>query len=213
MASCGTTPPSNACGAPVARRIDLTEFGLGRHQLAHVDDRRTAIDALLPHLKYLSLAAREEALMRLHALAGAPELPRDQMMSSAQVLELQRGGMEVGSHTVHHPILTELADDEAMAEIEGGRSRLQEITGVAVDVFAYPNGQPGRDYDARHVAMLRKLGIRGAASTAVGVAGPDADPLQLPRFTPWDRQPPRWVARLLWNRLRGGLYATATAPA
>ena len=189
--------------------IDLTDLGLGRFPLSGVADRRAAIDAVLPRLKYLSLAGREFALEQLHRLAGLPELPRDLMMSSAQVLALQRSGMEVGSHTVNHPILTKLSEGDALKEIEDGRAHLQTITGAAVDVFAYPNGLPGRDYDASHVAMLRRLGIRGAASTAVGVAGTGSDPLQLPRFTPWDREPQRWAARLLWNRLRGGHYAIA----
>ncbi len=185
------------------QRIDLADFGLGCFDLTSADARRAAIEALLPRVKYLSLAARESSLVHLHALAAAPDLPSNLMMRAAQVMQLQRAGMEIGAHTVGHPILAELSDADAEAEIEAGRRHLQSLLGTAVDVFAYPNGRPGRDYDARHVAMLRKLGFRGAASTASGVASGQSDLYQLPRFTPWDRQPHRWAARLLWHGLRG----------
>jgi peptidoglycan/xylan/chitin deacetylase (PgdA/CDA1 family) len=104
--------------------------------------------------------------------------------------------MEIGGHTVRHPILTELADAEAALEITQGRDVLQGLIGAPVLSFAYPNGRPGRDYDARHVAMVREAGFETAVTTAVGVSRPGDDPLQLPRFTPWDRSPSRWLMRL-----------------
>ena len=65
--------------------------------------------------------------------------------------------------------------------------------------------------DARHVAMVRRLGFRAAVSTAPGVVNAQADLHQLPRFTPWDRAPLPWLARLMRERLRSGAAATATA--
>ena len=78
-----------------------------------------------------------------------------------------------------------------------------------MELFAYPNGRPNEDYDARHAAMARKLGFVGAVSTAAGVVMPDADPYQLPRFTPWDDGELRWMGRLLHARLRGTHAAMA----
>lgn len=181
--------------------VDLGDFGLGVMPLGAPDQRRRAIEALLPKVKYLSLPARQGALARLQQLAGAPPLPEGLMMTSAQVQQLHRNGMELGGHTVHHPILAVLPDAESQAEIANGRARLQELTGAPVDVFAYPNGQPERDFDARHAAMLRQLGFRGAVSTAAGTAGAAADPFRLPRFTPWDESAWRWTSRLLARRL------------
>lgn len=189
--------------------IGLQDFGLGRFALTTAAERRAAIDALLPAVKHLGLAEREAALAQLRALAGAPELPEHAMMRSAQVRELHRAGMEIGGHTVNHPILAVLPDGEAEAEISDGRQRLQDIIGAPVDVFAYPNGRPGRDYDARHVAMLQRLGFRGAVSTAGGVATAASDGFQLPRFTPWDQDSARWMGRLLLQRLRGRRHAVA----
>lgn len=183
--------------------IDLAEWGLGPCKLDAEAPRRRAIDALLPKVKYMSLLEREQFLRRLLSLAGDPTLPADLMMRSGQVVELHRAGMEIGGHTVNHPILRVLPDAEAEVEIATGRDRLQSLIGAPVEVFAYPNGKPGQDYDSRHVEMVRRLGFKAAVSTSPGVAtfGPHVH--ELPRFSPWDRQPSRWVARLLQQRLLG----------
>ncbi len=191
--------------------LNLSDFALGVCKLASADDRRGVIDLLLPRVKHLALSEREAFLSRLHKLAGEPALPSNLMMRSQQVVELHCAGMEIGGHTVRHPILSVLPDSEAEAEIADGRRHLQNLTGAAVDVFAYPNGRPMQDYDGRHVAMVRRLGFRGAVSTANGVSNQAADPFQLPRFTPWDRQAHRWSARLLWHRVRSSRYVLATA--
>lgn len=184
--------------------IDLSEWGLGSRDLGTEAQRRQAIDALLPKVKYMPLVEREQFLRRLLALAAEPLLPADLMMRSEQIVQLHQAGMEIGGHTVNHPILRVLSDADAEAEIVKGRERLQSLIGAPVEVFAYPNGKPGQDYDSRHVAIVRKLGFKAAVSTSPGVAEFGAHLHELPRFSPWDRAPSRWVARLLKQRLLGG---------
>lgn len=180
--------------------VELSELGLGRLPLSTLAERRAAIDAVLPVIKYRPIAARARALELLAESCGHPTLPSDMMMSSGQVKGLHAAGMEIGGHTVRHPILTETGDEEAFAEIRDGRICLQQLTGAAVDVFAYPNGRPRRDYDARHVDMVRRAGFRCAVSTAPGVVKADADALQWQRFTPWAVSDLRWLAHLAGSR-------------
>ncbi len=182
---------------------DLTEFALGPRSLAGPQARRRVVDELLPQIKYLGLDEREHFIARLARCLGTGRLPDDLMMRSEQVVELHRAGMEIGGHTVRHPILRVLADAEAEAEIAGGRARLQDLLDAPVDVFAYPNGRPMQDYDARHVDMVRRLGFRAAVSTAAGTATSSSDLHQLPRFTPWDQGEWRWMLRLLRMRITG----------
>ncbi|HMO46572.1 MAG TPA: polysaccharide deacetylase family protein [Rubrivivax sp.] len=177
--------------------VDLSSFGLREARLGSMDDRRAAIDALLPVIKYQTLAVRREMLARLQALCGDPELPRTLMMTSTQVRELAAAGMEIGAHTVNHPILACEMLATVQAEVAESRRELQALTGQSVDVFAFPNGRPGKDYRREHVQVLRDQGFRCAVSTAHGIAAPGDDPLQLPRFTPWDRSFWRWSMRLL----------------
>jgi peptidoglycan/xylan/chitin deacetylase (PgdA/CDA1 family) len=202
------------------RRCALTEIdlgalgvGLSRLPLADVAQRRAAIDRILPLVKYKPLAAREEVLIQLRQAAGAPPLPSKLMMRSEQVRSLHAAGMEIGGHTVNHPILTELPDAQAQQEIRQGRESLQDLIGAPVLTFAYPNGKPGNDYDARHVNLVREAGFEAAVTTAVGVSRAGDDPYQLPRFTPWDRSASRWLVRLAANQTKTHFALAPLGPA
>jgi peptidoglycan/xylan/chitin deacetylase (PgdA/CDA1 family) len=63
----------------------------------------------------------------------------------SQLVELARSGhVDIGAHTVRHPWLPALSREEQLDEVEGGRSRLEELLKVPVDTFAYPYGEPAR---------------------------------------------------------------------
>ena len=123
-------------------------------------------------------------------------------MSPAQVKHLHDAGMEVGGHTVNHPMLKLLDDRQAREEIVGGKRQLEEITGAPVTLFAYPVGKPGRDYGRRDVELVREAGFRAAVSTVGGVASRGSDLFQLPRFLPWDPNPRKLAVHLLLNCFR-----------
>jgi peptidoglycan/xylan/chitin deacetylase (PgdA/CDA1 family) len=179
---------------------DLSALGLPPLTLNGDASRRAAIDALIPQFKYLPLGEREERVFELaDAIGGIP--PENLMMRPADVLRLAKSGMQIGGHTVNHPILRQLDDREAQAEIVAGKRRLEEITDAPVTLFAYPNGKPGGDYDARHVELVRRAGFAAAVTTVNGVAGPESDRYQLPRCGLWNQSPERLGARLLANCL------------
>lgn len=196
-----------ACTHP---SIDLEAFGLGRCSLAGQAERRQVITMLLPRIKYLPFCERELAIERLQRLCGVADLPTNLMMRSEQVREMRTAGMEIGAHTVRHPILTTLTPTEAEYEIAEGRKQLESIIDAPVDMFAYPNGKPGRDYDYSHVPLVKKSGFRAAVSTAPGVGRPGDDLFQLPRFTPWGGSLATWATRLILNQ-RNTQFETATS--
>ena len=73
------------------------------------------------------------------AIQSVPGDFPDLMMTSAQVRALHGAGMEIGGHTIGHPILAKVALEECRFEIQGARERLQQHIDEPVDVFAYPN--------------------------------------------------------------------------
>ncbi|MFD2365210.1 polysaccharide deacetylase family protein [Pseudoduganella sp. GCM10020061] len=170
-------------------------LGLGMVPVGTPVEKRMAVDLLLGALKYRPMHERVELAARI-ADGSHARLPNDLMMTTAQVRSLHAAGMEIGAHTVHHPILATLRAPAARHEIACGRDALEAITGGKVGLFAYPNGKPGQDYLPEHVGMVRALGFDGAVSTAWGAGG---DAFQLPRFTPWDRSPLRFALRLAHN--------------
>ncbi|MCW5632289.1 MAG: polysaccharide deacetylase family protein [Rubrivivax sp.] len=172
--------------------------GLGNFAMAGARERRQAIDRIIAVAKYLEPGRRQELV---HAVAKAAEAlpPTHLMMTSQQLRELRALGLEVGAHTVSHPILAGLADDEARREIVEGRRQLEDVLGERVGLFAYPNGKPGEDYSARSVALVREAGFDAAVSTVWGVSTSATDRFQLKRFTPWDRSRLRFGVRMLRN--------------
>jgi peptidoglycan/xylan/chitin deacetylase (PgdA/CDA1 family) len=163
--------------------------------------RRQTIDRVIRSLKHLHPAERAQRVDAFARICGV-DLPTDLMMSSAQVQNLHRAGQRIGAHTVHHPILARLPAGEARWEVAQSRSRLQQLLDDPVSTFAYPNGQPGTDYSAESVAIVRESGFELAVSTAWGAADRSSDAFQLPRFTPWDRQRHRFALRLAGNYRR-----------
>jgi len=178
--------------------LDLGNLGLGRLAITNNEERRQAADKILEQLKYELPKRRDEVARELATRAGAA-LPARLMMTSAQVKALHEAGMDVGAHTVTHPILARISFDRARKEIVEGRTRLQQIIRAPVRVFAYPNGRPRRDYRREHARLAQELGFEAAVSTAWGVARPGGDLYQIPRFTPWDRPNWRFGLRLLRN--------------
>lgn len=183
--------------------IDLRALGYGQHSLGSPVERQRAIGALLNELKYLPLDARLDMVEAVRALVPAT-LPENLMMTSAQVRQLHQAGMEIGGHTVNHPILAKMDAAGARREISQGKEALEGIIGVPVRLFAYPNGKPGQDYLAEHAAMVKECGFEAAVSTSWGSARPGGDLFQLPRFTPWDHDRLRFMLRMVQNARRDG---------
>jgi peptidoglycan/xylan/chitin deacetylase (PgdA/CDA1 family) len=167
------------------RRLDLSGFGLGTVTIDAARPHATA-DSLLRELRRLEHDQREACVAAI-AIQGEAALPTDLMMTSEEVRRLHALGMDIGAHTVSHPILARVDAARARDEIRAGRDALARLTGATPCTFAYPNGYPGKDYRAEHVALVRELGFTTAVTTAFGAARAEDDPLQLPRIVPWEQ--------------------------
>lgn len=179
-------------------RLDLDRLGLGAHDTASPERKAKAIGALLRALKHLHPVERLAQVNAMQELLGIP-LPDDLMMRSDQVRKLHAAGMEIGAHTVNHPILASLGRDDARHEISTGKAVLEDLIDARVRLFAYPNGKPGRDYLGEHVNLVKELQFDAAVTTSWGAAGRGSDPWQLPRFTPWDASESAFLMRLVRN--------------
>lgn len=102
-------------------------------------------------------------------------------LSPDEVRELDRAGVEIGGHTVSHPILARCADGEVEREIGDGRRRLEAWIGHGIETFAYPWGRKW-DYDQRAVRALQQEGFVAGLSMDPGTNLTKADSLQLRRY-------------------------------
>lgn len=176
--------------------LDLDACGLGRHQISDAAARVRGYEAVLGKLKYFEHFERSAIAQQIAARCAVPTA-NELMMTHRQLRTLASEGAEIGGHTRTHPILEKLDDTAAQEEITVGKQELEELLGKPVQVFAYPNGVPGRDCSTRHGEMAHQAGFTAAVTTRQACATGAADPFQLPRFTPWDRTPLRFALRSL----------------
>jgi peptidoglycan/xylan/chitin deacetylase (PgdA/CDA1 family) len=105
------------------------------------------------------------------------------LMTPAELGKLAcAGGIEIGGHTVGHPILARAPASRQRQEIEENLKSIRQWTGKPVRAFAYPNGRPGLDYDADTMSILREAGIDIAFTTRSDFARPDEPLLERSRF-------------------------------
>lgn len=121
----------------------------------------------------LELVARSEAM-----LAARPDYSLYRPMGTSQVRALHERGHEIGSHTVSHPILTQLNDEELSRELRHSAEKLGEWTGDKTTGFCYPDGA----FNQREEQAVREAGYEYAVSVDSGLNLPGARLTSLARL-------------------------------
>jgi peptidoglycan/xylan/chitin deacetylase (PgdA/CDA1 family) len=164
-------------------RVAVPSAGL-ELSLGDVASRRAAAARLLEVLKELPEARRLAALDELVAATGIGRIddPRGAPLDWAQVSEMRRGGVTFGSHTVTHPILSQVDDGQLLRELAVSRAEIACRGLGEGDVLAYPVGGESA-YDERTVRAARECGYRMALSYVPGTSPwPPIDPFRLRRL-------------------------------
>lgn len=100
-----------------------------------------------------------------------------------ELLELSESGLvEIGAHTMHHPILALESYEISKKEISKSIEELSVILKKKITAFAYPNGLYGIDYGIREVEIVKEMGIKTAFSVNPGFIKSKTDPLMIPRL-------------------------------
>jgi peptidoglycan/xylan/chitin deacetylase (PgdA/CDA1 family) len=107
---------------------------------------------------------------------GSPD-----MLSNAEILELQSRNVAIGAHTVSHPRLADISRNNIEIELKESKANLQGILNKEVCVMAYPKGKQG-DVGTVAVELARAAGYQAAFSTENGLVNEAADIHFLPRL-------------------------------
>jgi peptidoglycan/xylan/chitin deacetylase (PgdA/CDA1 family) len=102
-------------------------------------------------------------------------------MTWEELDELAAAGWEVGSHTVTHPRLPTLGEQELREELTRSRGTCEERLGRECTSLAFPYG----NYDDRVVEAARCAGYTAAATLSIRV--PHPGPLRWPRVGVYHR--------------------------
>jgi len=103
-----------------------------------------------------------------------PKSPPDRFapLSWEDLRALASQGLDIGAHTVQHPILSKLPTEaELRHEIAGSKAQIEAATGAAVKHFCYPNGKLA-DVNEPAVAIAAGAGFRTAVLAEPGLVHP-----------------------------------------
>ncbi len=99
-----------------------------------------------------------------------------------QLKEIASSGLvDIGAHTILHPILKNETAARSESEIKKSVSLLSELLDKEVISFAYPKGIPETDFDNRERVILKDLKIKLAFSTESRAIKRSDNPLCIPR--------------------------------
>ncbi len=110
--------------------------------------------------------------------------PGEAGIASAEEVRIwHQAGMEVGSHSLTHPILSRLPQEALERELFESKRILEGIVGEPVRLLAYPNGRRA-DYTPAVLEVAQRAGYEAAVTTLEGQARAECPLLELPRHMP-----------------------------
>ena len=109
---------------------------------------------------------RVAELLIKHGLRGTFYVPMSAKtggMTAAQIRELS-SGFEIGAHTVHHAVLTEVPPEQARREIADSKSWVEDMIGRPCHMFCPPTGA----FFRRHLELIQRAGFIGLRTVELG---------------------------------------------
>jgi peptidoglycan/xylan/chitin deacetylase (PgdA/CDA1 family) len=161
-------------------------------------ERRQLLNELYNHLLPLKTESRADTINTIKNILGSLQLeqPEHRALLPSEMIELQNDGLiEIGAHTMTHPILSRLPISEQEKEIRESKVVIENILGKTVSGFAYPNGF----YTERTETLVKEMGFNYACSSLRDVIWHSQQVYHLPRFWPKDWNGERFSRDLkLW---------------
>jgi len=129
-----------------------------------------------------------------HVQAAVPGDLSSLIMSYDQITSLAQHGHIVGSHTMTHPNMAYIPEQDAKAELAESKQRLERELKVTIRHFSYPCPAMTPHWNEKTVAQSRSVGYDSAVTTNGGVTRCGDNPLSLKRI-----RPTKTAEGLRWN--------------
>ncbi len=130
--------------------------------------RRHAFNRLVARVERLPEAAAAQLVARVVERGGLAPPAHRYLLDWDDVAALAAGGVAIGPHTQHHPILAQLTPDRVRAEVAGSWADLQAHIPHPLPIFCYPNGKP-HAISPVAVAAVQAAGLAGACTMVAGL--------------------------------------------
>jgi peptidoglycan/xylan/chitin deacetylase (PgdA/CDA1 family) len=156
-------------------------------------------NAIVEWMKQLPHSRRQQAEATLigHTpdyLPNPSERKQFDLMTWAEIAQLDPSLITIGSHSTHHPILTQLEGHDLQIEIDESRRQLENRLRRPIPLFCYPNGC----YNATVVQRVRAV-FDAAVTTEARRLAADEDLCRLPRIAAADT-----LSDMTWRLYRPG---------
>jgi peptidoglycan/xylan/chitin deacetylase (PgdA/CDA1 family) len=126
--------------------------------------------------------------------ASTPDDLSSLMMSYDQIRSLAHHGHSVGSHTMTHPNMAYITEQEAKVELTESKKRLETELKAPIRHFSYPCPALTPHWSEQTVVQSRSVGYDSAVTTNGGVTRRGDNPLSLRRI-----RPTKTASGLRWN--------------
>jgi len=178
-----------------SKKLDLKLLGFGEFDIDGNLKKTQVAQQIINTIKHLNINKRQKIADDL--ASRTPHVPTNLMMTDDQLVKLYQAGMEIGGHTVTHPIMAHLDQKIIEKELQDNKHYLEQLLNTTIRFFAYPNGKLEIDYKQKDVTQVKLENYQAAVSTQWGVVDKNSDLFQLPRFTPWDQSPCGFMLRMI----------------
>ncbi|MGB8013333.1 MAG: polysaccharide deacetylase family protein [Terriglobales bacterium] len=151
-------------------------------QLGRADDKNAALNMAWDEGAARAGGAQEQFVRQIENSLQVNPLDARLMMNWDQVRALKKAGHIIGGHTLSHPNLAHIAEEEARREIRGCKERLEEKLGEPIEHFSYPHPALNPQWTPQTLDITREAGFRSAVLTTPGTVLPGDQPLSLKRI-------------------------------
>jgi peptidoglycan/xylan/chitin deacetylase (PgdA/CDA1 family) len=147
---------------------------------------------LKPWMKTLSNDERRQVLACLKDSFADVVVPGDKMMSWEELGQIQNAGYRIGSHSVSHPLLASIKNEEELFfELSESAKRIETELNRFPTTISYPIGS----YDERVISCSKKAGYKiGLAVKQRFYDTGEDDPYAIPRVELYNE--PVWKCKL-----------------
>jgi glycosyltransferase involved in cell wall biosynthesis/peptidoglycan/xylan/chitin deacetylase (PgdA/CDA1 family) len=210
------------CRATLYPTVEAVRSGLApwTHRLA-VDLGAAAgsrrVNEMVDRAKRLPDADRQRLCVEADRISGGAGRRAAAMLRPEDLRAWAEAGMEIGSHTVDHRILSRMNPEDRRRDLRASRAALEDLAGAAVVHLAYPNGGSD-DFDEGTKQDARDVGYHSAVTTVEGVNGPGFDRMEIRRIAGAEDSLPVFSMRIsglfsaMRRRLKGGATPREAAP-
>jgi len=193
--------------------LHLDLLGRCRFLLNSPEERLRAALEVVALLRTLPNSQRRRCCALLENQISLPQdALSERVLTWEQIHAMQQAGISFGSHTLTHPVVSQLAPQELEQELGSSKSLLEQKLGAPVLDFAFPFGKAS-DCSSAALDVLARCGYRSAATTVPGVNTPQVNPFELRRLqVGFDGSLARFAFDLCRAFLRGEELRALNAP-